>query len=64
MSLVRVSRFALSLLVFALMTSISGAYFWAREWKSGILWPEPPIVTPGDAATAPSDAIVLFDGKD
>jgi hypothetical protein len=26
--------------------------------------PEPPIVTPGDGAKPPSDAIVLFDGKD
>ncbi|MFO0455839.1 MAG: DUF1080 domain-containing protein, partial [Planctomycetota bacterium] len=34
------------------------------EYKSGIVWPEPPVVTPGTATTAPSDAIVLFDGKD
>ena len=33
------------------------------EYKSGIEWPEPPIVEPGDAARAPSDAVVLFDGK-
>jgi hypothetical protein len=33
------------------------------EYKSGIQWQEPPIVDPGDAAKAPSDAIVLFDGK-
>ena len=35
----------------------------AQEWKSGVEWSEPPLVTPGvtdDAA--PSDAIVLFDG--
>lgn len=36
----------------------------AQEYKSGIVWPEPPIVTPGTATTAPSDAIVLFDGTD
>lgn len=37
----------------------------AQRWLHGIIWPEPPIVTPGDYATqsAPSDAIVLFDGK-
>ncbi|MFO0263123.1 MAG: DUF1080 domain-containing protein, partial [Planctomycetota bacterium] len=34
------------------------------EYKSGIVWPEPPVVQPGDATTPPSDAIVLFDGKD
>jgi len=35
-----------------------------QEWKSGIEWAEPPIVDPGDASTAPDDAIVLFDGTD
>lgn len=35
----------------------------AEEWKSGINWPEPPVVTPGDGTAPPSDAIVLFDGK-
>lgn len=37
----------------------------AQRWLHGITWPEPPVVTPGDYAThsAPSDAIVLFDGK-
>ena len=36
----------------------------AKEWSSGIPWPEPPVVDPGDANRPPSDAIVLFDGKD
>ena len=37
----------------------------AAEFKSGIVWPEPPVVTPGaTAADPPSDAVVLFDGKD
>ena len=35
-----------------------------QEYKSGIVWPEPPVVTPGDSTKAPSDAIVLFDGTD
>ncbi|MCH2212594.1 MAG: DUF1080 domain-containing protein [Fuerstiella sp.] len=35
----------------------------AQEWKSGVEWQEPPVVTPGDRdSDAPSDAIVLFDG--
>ncbi len=34
------------------------------EHQSGIVWPEPPIIDPGSATKAPSDAIVLFDGKD
>jgi hypothetical protein len=33
------------------------------EYKSGIVWPEPPVVDPGDATRPPADAIVLFDGK-
>ena len=36
----------------------------AQEWKSGVEWSEPPLVTPGVTDdTAPSDAIVLFDGS-
>lgn len=35
----------------------------SREYVSGITWAEPKIIKPGDAAHAPGDAIVLFDGK-
>jgi len=35
----------------------------AVEWKSGINWKEPALVDPGKPDGAPSDAIVLFDGK-
>jgi hypothetical protein len=34
-----------------------------QRFISGIIWPEPPVVTPGEKHSAPSDAIVLFDGK-
>jgi hypothetical protein len=34
-----------------------------QRYLSGILWPEPPVVTPGEGGGPPSDAIVLFDGK-
>lgn len=35
----------------------------AQEWKSGVEWQKPPLVTPGATnEAAPSDAIVLFDG--
>ena len=34
-----------------------------KEYISGKVWPEPKVVDPGSATTAPSDAIVLFDGK-
>ena len=37
----------------------------AQEWKSGIEWKEPPVVTPGATNSgAPSDAKVLFGGRD
>lgn len=36
-----------------------------REYKSGIVFPEPKVVTPGEKpGDAPSDANILFDGKD
>ena len=35
-----------------------------REYKSGIVWPEPEVIDPGPPGGPPSDAIVLFDGKD
>ncbi|MDZ4658587.1 MAG: DUF1080 domain-containing protein [Bythopirellula sp.] len=34
------------------------------EYLPGIAWPEPPVVTPGSGNCPPSDAIILFDGKD
>lgn len=34
------------------------------EWKSGKAWPEPKVVDPGPPGGPPSDALVLFDGKD
>jgi hypothetical protein len=33
-------------------------------WVSGIVWPKPRVVDPGPPGGVPSDAIVLFDGKD
>jgi len=36
----------------------------AQEWKSGVEWNEPPVVTPGNENhQPPSDAIILFDGS-
>ncbi|MGQ9575988.1 MAG: 3-keto-disaccharide hydrolase [Thermoguttaceae bacterium] len=36
----------------------------AKEYISGKVWPEPKVIDPGDGSRPPSDAIVLFDGKD
>ena len=35
----------------------------AGEWVSGIVWPEPKVVDPGPVGGPPSDAVVLFDGR-
>jgi hypothetical protein len=45
------------------LVTLSAAAWWVDEYKSGIKWPEPPVVDPGSADKPPSDAIVLFDGK-
>lgn len=34
-----------------------------KPYESGIIWAEPKVVTPGDNGGPPSDAIILFDGK-
>src|SRR5262249_13954947 len=33
------------------------------EYKSGVIWPEPPVIDPGPAGGGPGDAVGLFDGK-
>src|ERR1700690_1892296 len=35
-----------------------------KEYNSGIKWPEPKVIEPGPVGGPPSDALVLFDGKD
>src|ERR1044072_4269265 len=37
---------------------------WGDEYLDGIEWKEPAVVTPGKNGGPPSDAVVLFDGKD
>ena len=54
-------RSLLALLTAAATTSFVSA----QDYQNGIEWKEPALVTPGAGNTAaPSDAIVLFDGKD
>jgi hypothetical protein len=47
-----------------MLASIFVGFLLAEEYKSGKIWSEPELVTPGDNGGPPSDAIVLFDGRD
>src|SRR5687767_4377500 len=55
---------------FGLITSTCSALcalVWAAqvvEYQSGIVWPQPKVVKPGESGSPPGDAMVLFDGKD
>src|SRR5947209_2921905 len=40
---------------------VAAAY--AVRYLYPIVWPEPAVVTPGENNAAPSDAVVLYDGK-
>lgn len=56
------SRVAIRVLLLSLCL---GCRAESTEYLPGMEWEVPPVVTPGDTAgAAPSDAIVLFDGKD
>ncbi len=46
----------------AMAMAASGAS--AGEYLSGVQWAEPAVIDPGGPDKAPSDAVVLFDGKD
>lgn len=49
----------------ALMSAAFTQPLLAQEYLSGIQWEVPPVVKPGDECGAPpSDAVVLFNGKD
>lgn len=46
-----------------LLVVLIGGHVLAQRYLNGTVWPEPAIVTPGEGNGPPSDAIVLFDGK-
>src|SRR5947207_15973578 len=54
-------RFIICCLVIAFALGAAAAQK-VVPFESGIVWPEPKKVTPGNAGGPPSDAIVLFDG--
>ncbi len=63
---IRITNGGRSLLLTTLATLLTcpGSGCSGEEYLTGIEWAEPPIVTPGDHGNPPSDAVVLFDGKD
>jgi hypothetical protein len=66
----KLRRTTLGILLVTAALAASAGLCRAQEYLSGIKWQKPPIVTPGRPSTStrpgkpPSDAIVLFDGKD
>lgn len=53
------------LMIWAIGAAVMPLSAQSIEYLPGIDWPEPPVVTPGAKdSDPPSDAIVLFDGKD
>jgi hypothetical protein len=55
------ARFVLASFI-VLIASIAAA-MQVVEYKSGIVWPEPPVIDPGPPGGVPSDATVLFGGQ-
>jgi hypothetical protein len=58
------SPLSVATIVAALGTAFIACAAFVDEYKSGIDWPEPKVIDPGPVGGPPSDAIVLFDGKD
>lgn len=50
--------------ILAIVTAVCVKGAFVDEYNSGIIWPEPKVIDPGPVGGPPSDAIVLFDGKD
>ena len=52
--------------ILVLFGSLLGAFGFNffKEYESGIKWSEPKVIDPGPVGGPPSDAIVLFNGKD
>lgn len=59
--MIRNRAFVRTLPVLLVMLIVSLAA--GQRYLNGIVWPEPPVITAGEGSGPPSDAIVLFDGK-
>jgi hypothetical protein len=57
------SPFRFLLLLPMVVLVLAGGHALGQRYLDGVIWPEPPVVTPGEGSGPPADAIVLFDGK-
>ena len=57
-------RRAVLIVTIGVLAAVLEGQVQSPPWTSGIAWPEPKVVDPGPPGGPPSDAIVLFDGKD
>ena len=51
-----------AVVVVSSMATLACAFI--SEYESGVVWPEVPVVEPGQPGQPPADAIVLLDGED
>ena len=58
------STFVAAMLVAAFLCAASSERVSGAEYLTGIQWAEPAVIDPGPPGGPPSDAVVLFDGKD
>ena len=58
------SNIVTATVVFVLLCLAAGGGLYGAEYLSGIQWAEPAVIDPGPPGGVPSDAVVLFDGKD
>ncbi len=56
--------FAVGAMLLSNYIDLQKAFAYISEYIAPIIWPKPPIIQPGTDNSPPSDAIVLFDGKD
>lgn len=60
----QICRLSMLVILFGLCAAYTVEGAFVEEYVSGIMWAEPKVVNPGPVGGPPSDAIVLFDGKD
>src|SRR5436190_12067114 len=60
----QLARIAVIIIICGLCAAYTAEGAFVTEYASGIKWAEPKVIDPGPVGGPPSDAVVLFDGKD